>query len=113
MAVTYRNVEHEHVVEDELDREDGNDNDLRQLEPRYSELGQAEEKGEIKEDPFQEQPPRGVAILDYLQPVVEFPGPEQDIDGEGVEALLGGVEEGEGDQGLAGGTCREVLGGER
>lgn len=72
---TYRNVEHEHVVYDKMRRKDACHNKLGELEPWYPELWQAEQVGKINEDPFEKQPPRAVAFFDYLQPVIELPGP--------------------------------------
>jgi len=105
----YGNVEHEHVVEDQVRQEDAGDEGLGQLEPRYAELRQAVEKGEVDEDPLQKEPPRRVAIFDDLQPVVELPRPQEDVDAKCVETLLGRVEEGEGDDGLAGDILRRLV----
>lgn len=98
----HRDVEHQHVVKGEVGGETGGDDDLGQLEPWYSKLGKAEEKGKVDEDPLEKEPPRRVTVFDDLEPVVELPCPEQSVEAKGVEPLLRSIEKSEGDDGLAG-----------
>jgi hypothetical protein len=103
---TYGNVEHKHVVENQMQGEYSGHNRLGELEPRYSQFRHAEKEGEINEDPFKKKEPRRISILNHLKPVVKLPCPQQDVDTESVETLLRSVENGQRNDRLANGGLR-------
>ena len=84
---SYRDVEHEHPVEDGMDEEGHDDGGLSQLEPRDAQLGQAEQEGEVDGDPLEEEPEGLGVVLNQQEPVVQAPGQQGGVDGAHVEAL--------------------------
>jgi hypothetical protein len=91
----YPNVEHEHPVKHSMGEEERDDDGLGKLQPWYPQLGQAEQENQIDSYPFQEEPEGLGVVLDELGPVVDLPGEENDIDGDGVEALRRGIDDAE------------------
>lgn len=92
----YRDVEHQHEIENGMCEEQDEASGLRQLQPRYPEFRKTHDEHKVDDVPFEEQPDRVGPVLHQAHPLVELPGHEGYVEPEGIEALCRRIKDGEG-----------------